>query len=50
MLPEDCSGNNENISHLNTLMAYKATTDPDSFYLHETMQQEDKAELLKAML
>ena len=43
MFPEDCSDNNDNISHLNPLMAYKATTDPDYVYLHEDMQQEDKA-------
>ena len=50
MLPEDCSDNNDNLSHLNPMMAYKATTDPDSMYLHEAMQHEDKAELLRAML
>ena len=31
-------------------MEYKATTDPDYMYLHEAIQQEDKAEFLKAML
>ena len=31
-------------------MAYKTTTDPDSMYLHEAMQQEDKSEFLNAML
>ena len=31
-------------------MAYKATIDPDSMYLHEAMQQEEKAKSLKAML
>ena len=50
MFPEDFSDNSDNISHLNTLMAYKATTDPDSMYLHEAIQQEDKAKFLKAML
>ena len=50
MFPADCSDNNDNLSHLNPLMAYKATSDPDSMYLHEAMQQEDKAEFLKAML
>ena len=50
MFPEDCSDNNENPSYLNPLMAYKATTDPDSMYLHEAIQQEDKLEFLKAML
>ena len=50
MFPEDCSDNNDNISHLNPLMEYKATSDPDSMYLHEAMQQEDKAEFLKAMV
>ena len=50
MFPEGCLDNNDNFSHLNPLMSYKATTDPDSMYLHEAMQQEDKAELLKAML
>ena len=43
MFPEDCSDNNENISQLNPLMAYKSTTEPDSMYLHEAMQQEDKS-------
>ena len=50
MFPEDCSDNNDNLSHLNTLMAYKATTYPDSMYLNEAMHQEEKAEFLKAML
>ena len=31
-------------------MAYKATSDPDSMYLHEAMQQEDKTEFLKSMM
>ena len=31
-------------------MAYKATSDPESMYLHGAMQQEDKAEFLKAMM
>ena len=30
-------------------MAYKATSDPDTMYLHEAMKQPDKAEFLKAM-
>ena len=50
MFPEDCSDNNDNLSHLNTLMAYKATTYPYYMYLHEAMQQEDKSEFLKAIL
>ena len=29
VFPEDCSNNNDNLSHLNHLMAYKATTYPD---------------------
>ena len=41
MFPEDCSDNNDNLSHSNPLMAYKATTDPDYMYLHEAMQQEE---------
>ena len=31
-------------------MAYKATSDPDSMYLHEAMQQEYKTEFLKEMM
>ena len=31
-------------------MAYKATSEPESMYLHKAMQQEDKAEFLKAMM
>ena len=31
-------------------MAYKAISDPESMYLHEAIQQEDKTELLKAMM
>ena len=50
MFPEDCSDKNDNFSHLNPLMAYKATIKPDSMYLHEAVQQEDKVELLKAVL
>ena len=50
MFPEDCSDNNDNFSHLNTLMAYKATTDPDSMYLHKAMKQEDKKKFHKSML
>ena len=50
MLPEDSSDNNDNLSHLNPLVTYKATTDPDYMKLHEVMHQEDKAEFLKAML
>ena len=50
MFPEDCSDNNDNLSHLNPLMAYKTTSDPDSMYLHEAMKQEDRTELLKAMM
>ena len=50
MFPEDCSDNNYNLSHLNTLMAYKFTSYPDSMYLHEAMQQEDKTEFLKSMM
>ena len=50
MFPEDFSDNNENLSHLNPLMAYKSTTYPDYMYPHEAMQQEDKAEFLKSML
>ena len=30
MFPEDWSYNNDNLSHLNPLMAYKSTIDPDS--------------------
>ena len=50
MFPEDCSDNNDNLTHLNPLMVYKSTSDPDSMYLHEAMQQEDKTELLKEMM
>ena len=50
MFLEDFSDKNDNLSHLNPLMAYKATSDPDSMYLHEAMQQEDKSEFLKAMM
>ena len=50
MFSEDCSDNDENLTHLNPLMAYKATSDPDSMYLREAMQQEDKTESLKAMM
>ena len=50
MFPEDFSDNNENLSHLNPLMAYKSTTYPDYMYPHEAMKQEDKAEFLKSML
>ena len=50
MFPEDCPDNNDNLTHLNTLMAYKATSEPDSTYLHESMQQEDKTEFLKAII
>ena len=38
MFPEDFSYNNDNLSHLNPLMAYKATSYPDSMYLHEAME------------
>ena len=31
-------------------MAYKATSEPESMDLHKAMQQEDKAEFLKAMM
>ena len=50
MFPEDCSDNNDNLTHLNPLMSYKATSDPDSMYLHEDMQQEDKTDFLKSMM
>ena len=50
MFPEDCSDNNDNISHLNPLMEYKATLYPDYMYLHEAIQKEDTSEFLKAML
>ena len=43
MFPEGCSDNNDGLSHLNPLMVYKSTTDPDSMYLHEAMRQEDKS-------
>ena len=42
MLPEDFSDNNGNLTHLNPLMTYEATSYPNSMYLHEAMQQEDK--------
>ena len=32
-----------------TLMAYKATADPDTMYLHQAMKQPDRKEFLKAM-
>ena len=50
MFPEDFSDNNDNLTHLNPLKAYKATPDPDPIYLHEAMQQEDKTEFLKAVM
>ena len=50
MFPEDCSDNNDNLSHLNPLMAYKSTSDPDYMYIHEAMQQEDKIEFLKSIM
>ena len=50
MFPEDCSDNNDNLSYLNPLMVIKATTYPDSMYLHEDLQQEDKAEFLNDMM
>ena len=50
MFQEDFSDNNDNLTHLNPLMAYKATSDPYSMYLHEDMQQEYKTEFLKAMM
>ena len=50
MFPEDCSNNNDNLTHLNPLMAYKSISDPNYMYLHEAMQQEDKTEFLKATM
>ena len=50
MFPENFSDKNDNISHLNPLMAYKAKTEPDSMYLHETMHQENKEKFLNANL
>jgi hypothetical protein len=34
---------------INPLLAYKASTDPDTMYLHEVMHESDSAEFLKAM-
>ena len=31
-------------------MAYKATSDPDSMYLHQAMKEPDRAKFLTAML
>jgi len=31
------------------LLAYKATADPDTMYMHQAMQQPDKANFIKAM-
>ena len=31
------------------LLAYKASTDPDTMYMHEAMREPDKVEFLKAM-
>ena len=31
-------------------MAYKATSDPDSMYLHKSMKEPDRANFLTAML
>ena len=31
------------------LLAYKASTDPDTMYMHEAMREPDKVECLKAM-
>ena len=33
----------------NPLMAYKATSDPDTMYLHEAMKEPDGGEFVKAM-
>ena len=32
------------------LMAYKATSDPDTLYLHEALKQPDRAQFIKAMV
>ena len=33
----------------NPLLAYKATADPDTMYMHQAMQQPDKANFIEAM-
>jgi len=39
----------ENTKGEDPLMAYKATADPDSMYLHQAMKEPDRAEFIKAM-
>jgi hypothetical protein len=42
-------GNDDEIFGGNPLLAYKASTDPDTMYHHEAMKQTDRHEFLKAM-
>ena len=35
---------------MHPLMAYKATSDPDSMYLHQAMKETDRANFLTDML
>eukprot|EP00978_Attheya_sp_CCMP212_P047242 scaffold421280_cov72-Attheya_sp.AAC.5 len=39
----------EELEQEKTILAYKATSDPDTMYMHEAMKEPDKAEFLKAV-
>ena len=45
-----CPSGDPETSNNNPLLAFKASTDPDTMHMHEAMKQDDKKEFVKAML
>ena len=43
------SGNNNKLNKYDNPVAYKASTDPDTMYMHEAMKQKDKRNFAEAM-
>ena len=50
LYPTDTEVNQDILTSMHPLMAYKATSDPDYMYLHQTMKKPYRANFLTAML
>ena len=50
LYPTDTEGHQYVLTSMNPLMAYKATSDPGSMYLHQAMKEPYRANFLTAML
>ena len=50
LYPTDTEGKQDVLPSMHPLMAYKATSDPDSMYLHQAMKEPYRSNFLTAML